>query len=177
VSSDKTITRQDVLTETVENQRGRLLSFIQKMIRNQSEAEDVVQDVFEEFVQKYEFENAIENIGAWLVRVARNKVIDRFRRKKTQDEYRLFAQNENEFSTKEDPEDIATREDLRFELAEAIENLPPDQRDVFIQNELEGRSFEEISQATGVSVNTLLSRKRYAVLALREYLKEVYDEL
>ncbi|HVK60633.1 MAG TPA: RNA polymerase sigma factor [Bdellovibrionales bacterium] len=177
MSSDKAIDREQVLTATVERQRGRLLSFIQRMIQNQSEAEEVAQDVFAEFVEVYEIDTAIETVGAWLTTVARNKVLDRFRRRKTQDDYRLFVEEQPDAIDSDDPEMNSMRAELRLQIVTALESIPPEQKDVFVQHELEGKSFEEISAQTGVSVNTLLSRKRYAVLALREYLKEIYDEL
>jgi RNA polymerase sigma factor (sigma-70 family) len=161
----------------MESQRGQLLSGIKRLVRDNAEAEDVLQDVFAEFVETYDLGLAFETVGGWLARVARNKVLDRFRRKKTQDEYRLLIQSAADQKLASDPEEERTREFLRTQITAALETLPPEQREVFVQHELEGKSFEEISAITGISVNTLLSRKRYAVLALRNYLKEVYDEL
>jgi len=158
----------------VEAHRGPILSVIKNLIRDPFEAEDILQDVFEEFVEAYELGLAIETVGAWMTKVAKNKVIDRFRRRKIQEEYRLLVQAEDQTSVA--PLDPAIQEELRQEITLAIEALPDDQREVFILHELEGKSFEEIATLTGQSMNTLLSRKRYAVLALREYLQEVYDE-
>jgi RNA polymerase sigma factor (sigma-70 family) len=147
------------------------------MIGDQAEAEDIAQDVFAEFVEAYDLGVAIETIGAWMIRVARNKVLDRFRRRKTQEEYRLQTESSTEDEEAADPGNDWLRESLRKGIIAALEELPPEQRDVFIRNELEGKSFEEIAAETGVGVNTLLARKRYAILALREHLKEIYDEL
>jgi RNA polymerase sigma factor (sigma-70 family) len=170
-------TRNRALTETVESQRARLMSVIRRMIGDQAEAEDIAQDVFAEFVEAYDLGVAIETIGAWMIRVARNKVLDRFRRRKTQEEYRLQTESSTEDEEAADPGNDWLRESLRKGIIAALEELPPEQRDVFIRNELEGKSFEEIAAETGVGVNTLLARKRYAILALREHLKEIYDEL
>ena len=122
----------------------------------------------------------IENVGAWLVTVAKNKVFDRFRRRRTTSDHAALVkvtEPERLISAEPDPEAQAWSSELRELLYEGMTLLPEDQRDVFIQHELEGKTFEEIVKATGVGLNTLLSRKRYAVLFLREYLQEVYDEL
>ena len=111
------------------------------------------------------------------MRVARNKVFDRFRRRKTQEDYRVLIESSSEGEESVEAGQEWMREKFRDAIVAALESLPPEQRDVFIQHELEGQSFENIAAQTGVSVNTLLSRKRYAVLALREILKEIYDEL
>ena len=159
-------------SEVFEAERGRLLAFIRRTLRDRDEAEDVLQDVYEEYSEVYS--EGFDQLGAWLIRVARNKIIDRFRRKKTRTEYEsLLRSSEASSSTSTAPDD---RGELREALMEAIEALPPEQRDVFIWNELEGKTFEEIAQSTGVNVNTLLARKRYAVQFLREYLKEIHDE-
>lgn len=177
MSDPKPARRKQEVTDAMNSHRGRILSVVNRMVRDQAEAEDVLQDVFEEFVEVYDLGETIESVGAWLVRVAQNKVVDRFRRRKTQQEYRQLVATDSEAEDTSDPEADLINQRLRSEIAEALETLPDDQRDVFIKHELEGKSFEEISAATGVSVNTLLSRKRYAVQALRNYLKEVYDEL
>jgi len=153
--------------QVFEAERGRLLAFIRSALRDRDEAEDVLQDVFEEYAQVYD--EGIDSLGAWLIRVARNKIIDRFRRKKTRAEYESQV-----------PRDATTEPDdrgyLREALIEAIDELPQEQRDVFIWNEIEGKTFEEIAAATGTSINTLLARKRYAIKFLRDYLKEIHDE-
>lgn len=170
------IAREEALAEAVEDQRVRVLSVIRQMLRDQTEAEDVLQDVFAEFIEVYDLGTSVETVGAWLIRVARNKVLDRFRRKKTREEYRLLVEAEDTAQAV-DPGNEWMRGWLRQEIVRALEALPEEQRKVFVEHELEGKSFEEISIATGVSVNTLLSRKRYAIFTLRKHLQEIYDEL
>lgn len=146
------------------------MAFIGRRIRDEVEAKDISQEVFVEFLAAYDVGVAIESLGAWLVRVAQNKIIDRFRRKKTEAEYREEAL--------EIEEQIAANDfEVREAILTALSSLPQEQRDVFMKHELEGKSFEEIAKESGENINTLLSRKRYAVLTLRELLKEVYDEL
>lgn len=167
--------RQQSIADAVEEHSGRLRSVINGLLRDSVETEDVLQDVYAEFVATYDLGTAIDTVGAWLMRVAQNKVLDRFRRRKTQEEYRVFVQTEKD--DKIEPGNDWMRERFRDEIFMALALLPPEQRDVFVRHELEGQSFDEIAKETGVSVNTLLSRKRYAVQSLREYLKEIYDEL
>lgn len=169
--------RAQSISAVVEQNRGRLRSVVRRLVRDDGEVDDVLQDVFAEFIESYDLGEAIETAGAWLVRVARNKVFDRFRRKKTQEDYRVFVQASDEGEGSLEPGQEWMREKFRDAIVAALENLPPDQRDVFIRHELEGQSFEDISAETGISVNTLLSRKRYAIITLRENLKEIYDEL
>ncbi len=160
--------------------RPRLLPLIRRKVRDQVEAEDVWQDVLAELLETYDVGQAIESLSAWLVRVAQNKIVDRYRRQKSRDDYRDLVMNEalpNGPPEAPSPEDERTRHLLGKAILLALEELPSDQRDVFVRHEIEGQSFEEIAAETGVNMNTLLSRKRYAVLFLREYLKEVYDEL
>jgi RNA polymerase sigma factor (sigma-70 family) len=156
--------------------RRRVFSFIKGMVSNESEAEDVLQDVYKEYLEIPDLDE-IENIGGWLVQVARNKIFDRFRKRKVEEEYLLLTYERAEETDTSSADENLIRSELREDLAEALASLPDEQREVFILHELEGRSFEEISQITGQKMNTLLSRKRYAVLALREYLKEMYNEL
>jgi RNA polymerase sigma factor (sigma-70 family) len=177
---NKTANRDRDLLEAMDTHQVKLRSAIGRRIRDQVEAEDVFQEVVAEFVEAYDLGQVIDSLGAWLVQVAQNKIFDRFRRKKTQNEYRERvlegADPSGEVSASQ-PDEEWTRTLLRLEIADAVELLPEDQRLVFVRHELEGKSFEQIAQETGVSVNTLLSRKRYAVLFLRNYLKEIYDEL
>jgi RNA polymerase sigma factor (sigma-70 family) len=175
----RTEKREQVLTALIESHRGRLLSIIRKRIRDQVEAEDVLQDVFAEFVEAYDLGQAIEALGAWLVRVAQNKILDRFRRRKTRSDYEasVLATVNAEQTSLARPDDEWMRTWLRAEIVNALEMLPQEQRDVFVKHELEGKTFAEMATETGVSVNTLLSRKRYAVRFLRTQLKEIYDEL
>lgn len=161
----------------MENHSGNLLAVIRKMIRDQVEAEDILQDVFTEFIETYDLGQAIGTLGGWLVQVAKNKTLDRFRRRKTQDEYLLVASRDQDAAENLDPEEESVRGWIREEIIEALQMLPQSQRDVFIMHELEGKSFEQIAQETGLSINTLLSQKRYAVIYLRNHLKEIYNEL
>jgi RNA polymerase sigma factor (sigma-70 family) len=175
------------ITATVLRERTKLGNFIRRRIRDPGDAEDILQDVFYEFVQTYRLLEPIEQVSAWLFRVARNRIIDRFRKRKeqplsetvddtgdTDSEYRLdLALPSHEAG----PEAAYARSILLEALQEALDELPQAQREVFIAHELEGRSFKELASASGVSMNTLLARKRYAVLHLRVRLQAVYDEL
>ena len=171
--------RQQTLMDLVEKHRVRLLGIIRERMQDQIEAEDVLHDVFIEFVEAYDLGYAIETVSAWLVRVAKNKIVDRFRRRKTQAEYRntVLATGERRENLPSRPDEEWMRSWLRNRIADALELLPPQQRDVFVKHELEGKTFAEIAAESRVGVNTLLSRKRYAVLFLRNQLKEIYDEL
>jgi RNA polymerase sigma factor (sigma-70 family) len=176
--STKTVNREQALASVVETHGRSLLSRISRRIRDQAEAEDITQEVFEEFFEFYDLNLAIESLSAWLFTVAQNKILDRFRRKKTESNYREQSFAESPFSLNAaDAPDVAwSNAHLRGEMSEALALLPIEQREVFVQHELEGKSFQEISAETGVSVNTLLSRKRYAILFLRTQLKEIHDE-
>jgi len=171
--------RNDHITESVLRERTRLLNFIRKRIADPNEAEDILQDVFYEFVASYHLPEPIEQVGAWLFRVARNRIIDRFRKKK---ELPLPEDDENDYWLDEllppvdGPEAAYAREVLLQELQDALNELPQEQRDVFVAHELQGHSFDDISARTGVKPNTLLSRKRYAVLHLRKRLNTIYDD-
>jgi RNA polymerase sigma factor (sigma-70 family) len=173
------------ITETVEREQARLQNFIRRRVADRSDAEDIVQEVFAEFVEAYRLMQPIEQAGAWLFRVARNRIIDRFRKKRLgslQDP--VAADDADETLVVEDllpspdagPDAIYARKVLVEELEEALEELPPDQREAFVANEIEGRSFREMASETGVTVNTLLSRKRYAVLHLRRRLQAIHQE-
>ena len=173
------------ISETIARERGRLLNFIRRRIDDEGEAEDVLQEVFYEFIEAYRLMKPIEQAGAWMFRVARNRIIDWFRRKKpTSLSEPVRAEGEDGSLLLEDslpskdagPEAAYARTLLLEELEAAIDELPEEQREVFIAHELEGRSFKELSAETGVSVNTLLSRKRYAVLHLRRRLQSIYEE-
>ncbi|HEY1608615.1 MAG TPA: sigma-70 family RNA polymerase sigma factor, partial [Paraburkholderia sp.] len=172
--------------DAVARERPRLRNFIRRRVIDQDEAEDILQDVFEELVEAWRLPDPIEQVGAWLFRVARNRIVDRFRKKKEaplpeaaeaaegEDEYRLDLTLP---SPDAGPEAAYARAALLDTLRAALDELPANQREVFIAHELDGRSFKEMSAATGVSVNTLLARKRYAVLHLRERLRSSYDGL
>ena len=173
------------IVEAVERQRSRLRNFIRKRVADPSDVEDILQDVFLELVDAYRLMKPIEQAGAWLFRVARNKIIDRFRKKKPRPLADLPSSSEEDetlsiegFLPSKDagPEAAYARNVLLEELEEALDELPEEQRRVFIANEIEGRSFKELAAETGASINTLLSRKRYAVLHLRRRLQAAYEE-
>ena len=179
--SDTTVSskRERTLVTEFQRHRLRLLAMIRSKMTDQIEAEDVVQDVFTEFVEAYDLGYAIEKLSAWLARVAQNKILDRLRRSKKQSEYRdsVVAAADSDQTSPARPDEEWMLHWVRRQIVTAIEMLPPQQRDAFVKHEVEGKSFAEIAAETGVNVNTLLSRKRYAVLFLREQLKEIYDEL
>jgi RNA polymerase sigma factor (sigma-70 family) len=165
---------------------GKLAAFIKARVRNAADAEDILQDVFLEFVQAYRLPEPIEQISGWLFRVARNRIIDRFRKTKTSP-LTVAPANDGDSSAlhlgvelpalEGDPEAGFARSAILAALQTALEELPANQRDVFVAHEIEGMSFESLSRRDGVPVNTLLSRKRYAVLHLRQRLQMFYDEL
>ncbi|MGH8288796.1 MAG: RNA polymerase sigma factor [Steroidobacteraceae bacterium] len=171
------------IASVVRRERRRLLSFILKWVRDAPEAEDILQEVLYELVAAYRLMQPVEQAGAWLMRVARNRIIDRFRRRRPQLLGDLVApgeeaeaQLEKLFPAVEDgPDAQLIRELLMEEFEQALDELPVEQRQVFVAHELEGASFKELSARWDVGVNTLLSRKRYAVLRLRERLREVYE--
>ncbi|MFM0308702.1 sigma-70 family RNA polymerase sigma factor [Paraburkholderia sp. RL17-383-BIF-A] len=182
-----TMTERDSdITATVVRERTRLGNFIRRRIRDPNDAEDILQDVFHEFVQAYRLPAPIEQASAWLFHAARNRIIDRFRKKKEEPLSDLFDDDEAGSEYRLDlnlpahdagPEARYARAVLLQALQDALDELPPNQRDVFIAHELEGRSFKDIAAESGVTLNTLLSRKRYAVLHLRARLQAIYDEL
>jgi RNA polymerase sigma factor (sigma-70 family) len=173
------------ISAAVQKERVRLRSFIRRRVADEADAEDILQDVFYEFVQAYRLMKPIEQAGAWLFRVARNRIIDLYRKRK-HDPLREppgFAEDGESFnledllpSPESGPEAVFARSLLLAELDDALDELPEEQREVFVAHELEGQSFREIAAATGFSVNTLLSRKRYAVLHLRRRLKAIHSE-
>jgi len=173
------------ISETIEREQRRLRSFIRKRVPNQGDAEDILQDVFYSLVEAYRLMDPIEQAGAWLFRVARNRITDLFRKKRPEAfGVAIAAAEDGDKLRLEDllpspdarPEAAYARTVLLEELDDALVGLPEEQRDVFIAHELEGRSFKELAAETGLSVNTLLSRKRYAVLHLRQRLQTIYDE-
>ena|SRR5882672_4015328 len=171
------------LSEAIVHERARLRGFIRRRVSDPADAEDILQDVFYELIEAARLVKPIEEVGAWLFRVARNRIIDRFRKKRTESLEALSAV-EREYAPVEDllpaadggPETAYARRLLLEELDEALDELPEEQRLVFVAHELEGRSFKELAAQTGVGLNTLLSRKRYAVLHLRARLQQIYDE-
>jgi RNA polymerase sigma factor (sigma-70 family) len=175
--------------ETFLKEKDRLLSFIRNRVSSTEEAEDILQDVFYQFVAGFDSIESIDRVTSWLFSVARNKIIDRYRRDaarpKRADLGSQAGSDDDTPMTLSDilpdlgntPEDSYIREMLWEEIMEALDELPEDQRTIFIQNEIEEKGFREIAEETGVSINTLLSRKRYAILALRKRLQKLYDEL
>jgi RNA polymerase sigma factor (sigma-70 family) len=173
------------ISAAVQKERVRLRNFIRKRVADEADAEDILQDVFYEFVQAYRLMKPIEQAGAWLFRVARNRIIDLYRKRKRDPLREESAADEDGEplnlqallpSPASGPEAAVVRNLLLAELDEALEELPEGQREVFIAHEIEGRSFRELAAATGLSVNTLLSRKHYAVLHLRRRLQAIHDE-
>lgn len=182
---DMTREQDRQISEAVEQQRSRLRNFISRRVADPRDVEDILQEVFFELVEAYRLMKPIEMVGAWLFQVARNRIIDGFRKKKPGPLADLNVESEQgemlsfeEFLPSPDagPEAAYTRTVLIEELEAALDELPEEQRSVFIGHEIEGRSFKELATETGVSINTLLSRKRYAVLHLRQRLQSVYDE-
>jgi RNA polymerase sigma factor (sigma-70 family) len=179
--------RNHQLTETIVRERGRLGSFIRRRVADAGEAEDILQDVFFELVEAYRLPEPIEQVGAWLLRVARNRIVDRFRKKR--EEPLPIARDEVGEGDDEtwleralpDPEggpEAAYRRAVLLEaIALALDELPAGPRDVFIAHELEGRSFKALAEESGVRLNTLLGWKRQAVLHLRSRLLAIDDEL
>jgi RNA polymerase sigma factor (sigma-70 family) len=165
------------IAEVVAREGSRLQRFIRRRVPDPRDAEDILQDVFHRLVEANRLLMPIDHVTGWLFRVARNRIIDFFRTRKVDIGEDLSTLEELLPSADAGPDAIYARSVLLDELTIAIDELPPEQREVFIAHELEGRSFKEIARDTGVNVNTLLSRKRYAVLRLRERLQAIYDEL
>jgi RNA polymerase sigma factor (sigma-70 family) len=178
--------QDEQLTETIGRERGRLRNFIRRRVPDEADAEDVLQDVFYELIEAYRSMKPIEQVGAWLFRVARNRIIDRFRKKKPEplsapadphaEDGESLSLQELLPSPDEGPEANYARSILFEELEAALDELPEEQREVFVAHEIQGFSFKEISAETGVSISALLSRKHYAVLHLRRRLQSIYDE-
>jgi RNA polymerase sigma factor (sigma-70 family) len=165
--------QDDQLTDVVNRERSRLRSFIRRRVSDPGDAEDILQDVFHALVEANRLLMPIEHVTGWLFRVARNRITDRFRARPPE-----FLQLEDLLpSADAGPEAEYARVLLLEALEQAIGELPAEQRAVFIAHEIDGRSFKEMAATTGVGINTLLSRKRYAVLRLRERLRETYDAM
>ena len=175
-----------IIIETVKREQTRLRNFIWKRVADRADAEDIFQEVFFELVEAYRLAKPIEQVGAWLFRVARNRITDLFRKTKTDalaDSVGVNEEDQQEMqwvdllpAPEAGPETAFARNVLLEELEDALQELPEEQREVFIAHELEGRSFKELALETGLSVNTLLSRKHYAVLHLRQRLQGIYEE-
>jgi RNA polymerase sigma factor (sigma-70 family) len=162
------------ISDVVSREQSRLRQFIRRRVPDPRDAEDILQDVFSELVEANRLLMPIEHVTGWLFRVARNRITDLFRRKQPgpfDDIEELLP------SPDAGPEAIYARHLLLEELELALEELPKEQREVFVAHELEGRTFKEMAAETGVSINTLLSRKRYAVLHLRDRLQQIHDDL
>jgi RNA polymerase sigma factor (sigma-70 family) len=183
IPSNWTIIEQDqLISQALERDEPRLRNFIRKHVADTGEAEDILQDVFYELIEAYRLMKPVEHVTAWLFRVARNRMVDLFRRKKpTSLNNPVSAEEDGD--TLEDllpsadagPEAAYARSLLLDALEEALEELPAAQRQVFIAHEVLGQSFKEISAETGLGVNMLLSRKHYAVLHLRQRLQSIYE--
>lgn len=175
------------ISDTFNREKGRLLGWIRKRVPDSYEAEDILQDVFYQLTIGFREIRAIENLTGWLYRVAGNKIVDRFRKKKPDNFSYIEKANGDEDqplslaeilpAVQETHEEEELRELIWEEIQTGLKEMPEDQAEVFILHEFEEKSFKEISAFTGLSVNTLLSRKRYAVLFLREKLKPLYNLL
>ncbi|MBS1612860.1 MAG: sigma-70 family RNA polymerase sigma factor [Bacteroidetes bacterium] len=181
-------TQNESIKQVIVKERKRLLDFIRKRVPTQEDAEDVLQDVFYELVNTYRLMKPVEQMASWLFTVARNKITDRYRKKKPdslEDHFAIRAGDDGDRMDISDflpsgtnsPETEMMREAIMQDLVQALDELPKEQREVFIMHELEDKSYQEIAELTGANVNTLLSRKRYAVLYLRERLQNLYADL
>lgn len=183
--------QEAVKQSTFLKEKDKLLGFIRSRVSSSEEAEDILQDVFYQFVAGFESIESIDRITSWLYSVARNKIIDRYRRdavRPRRADFEMAAGKRDDESTPltlqdilpdfgNTPEAVLLREAIWDEIMDALDELPAEQREIFIQNEIEERGFREISEETGVSINTLLSRKRYAILALRKRLQRFYEDV
>jgi RNA polymerase sigma factor (sigma-70 family) len=179
--------QDDEISETIEREQGRLRNFIRRRVVDRGDAEDILQDVFYELVEAYRLMKPVEQVTAWLFRVARNRITDLFRKRKReglQNESAATAGDDGEPMLLEEllpsrdagPDAAYARTVLLDEIDAALDELPEEQREVFVAHELMGYSFKEISAQTGVGLNTLLSRKHYAIQHLRERLRDIHDE-
>ena len=173
------------ISEVIARERLRLRNFIRRRVPNEADVEDLLQEVFYELLEAYRLMKPVEHVTAWLFRVARNRMIDLFRKKRPDSlNEPVFSTEDGDMRVLEDllpsaeasPEAAYARNMLLDALEDAIEELPVAQREVFLAHEVTGRSFKEISAETGLSVNTLLSRKHYAVLYLRQRLQAIYED-
>jgi RNA polymerase sigma factor (sigma-70 family) len=174
------------ISDDIAREGPRLRNFVRKRVADSADAEDILQEVFVELVESYRLPQPVEQVGAWLFRVARNRITDFFRKKRPDALADVSGNDapEGDDNAIEDllpseeagPEAAYARDVLLEEVDAALNELPSEQREVFVAHEIEGLSFKELAAQTGVSMNTLLSRKRYAVLHLRERLQAIYDE-
>jgi RNA polymerase sigma factor (sigma-70 family) len=180
-----TIEQDQLIAQAIEKDGSRLRNYILQRVLDRDVTEDILQDVFSELVEAYRLLKPIEQVSAWLFRVAKNRIIDRFRSKRLESlSDAAYGEEDHDAvlladllpSLETGPEAAYVSRVLLDELDEALEELPEEQRSVFVKHELEGLSFKELASESGVSVNTLLSRKRYAVLYLRQRLQLIYEE-
>jgi len=180
-----TLEQDQRIADVVTREQSRLRTFIRRRVPDPRDAEDILQDVFYELVEANRLLMPIEHLTGWLFRVARNRITDLFRKKRPERFGEAAGANEDDDrlpwedllpSPDAGPDALYARHVLLDALEAAVDELPEEQRDVFVAHELEGRSFKEMAAETGVTLNTLLSRKRYAVLRLRERLQDIYDE-
>jgi len=174
------------ILEAIGQNRTRLYRFIRRSVPDETDAEDILQDVFYELVEAYRMMKPIEQVTGWLFRVARNRITDLFRRRsrmaRTPERASSGPEGEGQSweelipSQESGPEGAYARRVLLEELDSALDELPPEQREVFVAHELMGQSFQEMAESSGVNVNTLLSRKHYAVQHLRERLRKIHEE-
>ena len=181
-----TVEQDQRIADVVQQEQSRLRAFVRQRLSDEGEVEDILQEVFYELVAAYRLLTPVEQVGAWLYRVARNRIIDFFRKKKPEtfengpeggvsDEDTILLEDLLP-SPEAGPEAAYACRVLLEELEAALAELPQEQREVFIAHELDGRSFKELAKESGLNVNTLLSRKRYAVLHLRQRLYAIFDE-
>ncbi len=182
---EMTIEQDQRISEAIEREQARLRNFIRRRVPDREDAEDILQEVFYELIEAYRLMKPVERVSAWLFSVARNRITDLFRKKRPESLSRPIAASEDgdEFvledllpSADAGPEAEYARSILVDALEETLEELPPEQRDVFIAHEMEGRSFRELAAETGIPINTLLTRKHYAVLYLRRRLQAIYED-
>ena len=183
ISSNGALAMNAVLEQAARWERPKLLNFIRRRVKTDEDAEDILQDVFYRLVTSYSVTEPIEELTSWLFRAARNRIIDWYRKRKADpfstldlEESLPVRLEEILFDPEVDPDTLFARSRVWTELSDALDELPDRQREVFVLHELEGKSFKEIAEITGEPVNTLLSRKRYAILTLRERLQDLYDE-
>jgi RNA polymerase sigma factor (sigma-70 family) len=188
ITAEMAIEKRQVVEQTVANESNRLLNFIKSRVSDKNDAEDILQDVFIQLWQGYQTIESIEKVTAWMFRVARNKIVDLYRKKKPDS----FSKIENSIHKDDsepmllaeilvddggNPDDVYTRELIWESIEDVLAEMPKPQRDVFVWHELEGLSFKDMKLRTGDSLNTLLSRKRYAVQFLRKRLSNLYKEI
>jgi RNA polymerase sigma factor (sigma-70 family) len=186
INLDMTHAKNARIAEAVTKDRAKLLNFIRKRVSDQDEAEDILQDVFFQLTQGYDMIGSLDKLTSWMYTVARNKITDLYRKKRPERFKANTIESDDDGSLSLEnllpalgntPEDLLFKSVIWDAITEALDELPAEQREVFVKNEFEDISFKELSETTGLSVNTLLSRKRYAVLHLRERLKGIYEEL